>query len=328
MNKNMLKHFLLALATILTISTQAQPDSIFIQKIDSLRKQQAYGQIIENIEVASASDTHKLWYSYQLACYHSLNKQFNQAFHLLNKAINQGAKGEDVLSDTDFELLYPHAQWSEFKDQLDSLFLSDYPGITHPQLALELWHSGIKDQQFRTLSKNFKKEFPPKGTKQYDSLQAKNTKAWHERTNRVLEIIKKHGWPGYTMVGADASEAAFLVMQHGGIKPMRKAYRRLKKAAKAGEASMKDYALMCDRNRVLARLDIFKRKQIYGTQVTGKPIIINGKPKVVNGKMQFKYRLAPLKKPEEVNKRREEVGLPPIQEYLKKWDIDFNVPQE
>ena len=55
------------------------------------------------------------------------------------------------------------------------------------------------------------------------------------------------------------------------------------------------------------------KPQIYGTQVSS----ISGSPWVL-------YELA---KPEFVNKRREKVGLGPIEDYLKKFGIDFNEPQ-
>jgi len=40
-------------------------------------------------------------------------------------------------------------------------------------------------------------------------------KAIHEKNNaRIKEIISTHGWPGFSIVGKEGSEAAWLIVQH------------------------------------------------------------------------------------------------------------------
>lgn len=301
------------------VYTFAQPDSIFSQKIDSLRKANNISQIIKIIHTESISDTHQLWYTYQLACFYSLDEQFEKAFFYLNKAIDFGAKGEDILSDTDFESLYDKKEWVQLNEKLDEIFLIQHPSVINKKLAIKLWRIGIEDQQFRTLRKNYKKEIPKRSTEEYKVFQDKINQQWIKRTKGVYEIIKKYGWPGYNLVDTIGSQAAFYVMQHSGRKMMKKAFRELKKAVKQGDASLIHYAMMLDRIRVTPRFSMFKKKQIYGTQVYGRSKI---------GEPVIKYQLDPIIKPEEVNKRRASVGLGPIQEYVKKWNIEFNVPQK
>lgn len=319
--------FLLIFITILNTGF-SQVSKTLINKIDSLRQHSQHQQAIDLLQNQTINDSNQVWITYELACFSSLIQNEEMAFKYLKNAIELGAKPEHVIIDTDFDFIRTTRYWDSIDNKLNQLFLAKYRDVKEPKLAIKLWRMGIEDQKFRTLRKYYKKPLPKQNTDKAKKLNQQLTKEWNTRTDTVLNLIKQKGWPGYSMVGEKASEAAFLIMQHSDIKPMRKAYRKLKKAAKNGDASMIHYAMMCDRNRIIARFDILKRKQIYGTQITGKPIIIDGKPKFINGQIQYKNELAPLKNPQEVNKRRAEVGLNPIQEYLKKWDIEFNIPQK
>jgi hypothetical protein len=74
----------------------------------------------------------------------------------------------------------------------------------------------------------------------------------------------------------------------------------IEKAVKNGDLSKEQYALMKD--RIL--MDEGK-PQIFGSQIK-------------NGK------LYDLEAPETVNERRQEMGLEPIEDYLKRFDITFD----
>ena len=56
------------------------------------------------------------------------------------------------------------------------------------------------------------------------------------------------------------------------------------------------------------------KKQIYGSQVTCN-------------KETKKCYVAPLEDPDNVDKRRSEVGLDPLAHYLKQWNINWNVEE-
>lgn len=323
-----LKHLLLLFFVSIIYSGFSQVDSLLVVKIDSLRQNGNYKNAIALLENHYLKDSNQLWIAYELACFSSLQRDEKMTFEYLKKAIQLGAKPEHIIIDTDFEFIRDSEAWSAINEQLNQQILASCNGVEQPELALKLWRMGIEDQKFRTLRKYYKKPLPKANSAEMKELSQQLSNNWLARTDTVLNIIKQRGWPGFSMVGEKASEAAFLIMQHSDIKPMRKAYRKLKKAAFKGDAAMIHYAMMCDRVRTVARFDIFKRQQIYGTQVTGKPIMVNDKPKMVNGRMAYKNELAPLKNPQEVNKRRAEVGLNPIQEYLKKWDVEFNIPQK
>ena len=83
----------------------------------------------------------------------------------------------------------------------------------------------------------------------------------------------------------------------------------MRKAVKNKKAEGSDLALLED--RVAFRQG---KKQIYGSQI-GNDIVTK------------KYYVLPLEDPDNVDKRRAEVGLSPLAEYVNYWQIIWNVEQ-
>ncbi|WP_266368820.1 DUF6624 domain-containing protein [Tellurirhabdus rosea] len=123
----------------------------------------------------------------------------------------------------------------------------------------------------------------------------------------IETIIQKHGYPGKSKVGERMSETAWLVIQHAPLAVQEKYLPVLQKAADKGELSRSSLALLIDRVR-LGR----GQKQLYGSQVTGDE----------KGNMW----LAPIEDEANVNKRRASVGLEPIEDYAKQFNIDYKAP--
>ncbi|KKR74109.1 MAG: hypothetical protein UU18_C0034G0005 [Parcubacteria group bacterium GW2011_GWB2_40_8] len=84
-----------------------------------------------------------------------------------------------------------------------------------------------------------------------------------KNTEKLKKIINKYGWPGKSLVGEKAADAAWLIAQHADhdVKFQEKCLCLIKKAVKIGEASKKNLAYLIDRMLVKNR-----KKQIYGTQ--------------------------------------------------------------
>lgn len=118
-----------------------------------------------------------------------------------------------------------------------------------------------------------------------------------QATARMKEIVKQHGWPSLGLVGADGTEAAFLLIQHADPSFQEEMLPLVEKAYRAGELRGVCYALLKD--RVLVGEG---KPQIYGTQATfgGKEIIPS-----------------PIEDEANLDKRRAEVGLQPFAAYLK-----------
>ena len=119
----------------------------------------------------------------------------------------------------------------------------------------------------------------------------------------VTQIIDKYGWLGSNIIGIAANKTLFLVIQHSNLKTMEKYLPIMKVATNNGNASKRSLAMLEDRVEM-----INKRPQIYGTQVQ----FIDGK-----------YVLYKTLDEKNLNKRRAEVGLDTIEDYLKNWDIEY-----
>ena len=93
----------------------------------------------------------------------------------------------------------------------------------------------------------------------------------------------------------------FMPLQHNTDNKYRiKYFPLIEKSVKNGDLSKEQYALMKDR-----MLMDEGKPQIFGSQIK-------------NGK------LYDLESPENVNKRRQEMGLEPIEDYLKRFGVSYD----
>lgn len=122
--------------------------------------------------------------------------------------------------------------------------------------------------------------------------------------SRIEDIIKVHGYPGMSLVGAPTNEAAFFIIQHSA--KIELYLPVIKKVADEFELSFSLYAMMLDRS--LVQKD---QEQIYGTQGVGVEI-----PNPETGKRELTMIIWPVKDAANVNKRRSEAGFQQtIEEY-------------
>ncbi|PID68027.1 MAG: hypothetical protein CR968_03720 [Flavobacteriia bacterium] len=132
----------------------------------------------------------------------------------------------------------------------------------------------------------------------------KYAKEDHRNQELVISIIEKCGMPTLNEVTQKQMNAIWLGLQHTTKKYRKKYFPLVEKAVENGDLSKQQYALMKD--RIL--MDEGK-PQIYGSQIK-------------NGKL---YKLA---NPETVNERRKKMGMKPIEDYLKYFNIQFNPNSE
>ncbi len=163
--------------------------------------------------------------------------------------------------------------------------------VTKPALRRELLRRIAQDQAIRDELVKKGMEKPDQGVlARMTSIDAANTK-------RMKAIIRRYGWPGPGLVGRDGTEAAFLLVQHADLALQKEALPLVEKAYRKGELSGQSYALLLDRVLVAEG-----KRQVYGTQAK-----LKGKEFVPD----------PIEDEANVDKRRAEVGLPPLSEYLR-----------
>jgi hypothetical protein len=117
-------------------------------------------------------------------------------------------------------------------------------------------------------------------------------------TNRLRRIVAERGWPGRSLVGREAADAAFLIVQHSPSDAFqREMLPLLQTAADSGEAGTADVALLTDRVRTHEG-----KPQVYGTQF-----------RIVDGGLEP----FPIEDPAGLDARRQRAGLLPMAEYVK-----------
>lgn len=149
---------------------------------------------------------------------------------------------------------------------------------------------GMRSEQVKTLGLEMD---------QMDSVNQKTVKA----------IIDQYGWLGSDIVGTKGNSALFLVIQHSDDETREAVLPILREALRNGSASAQDLSKLEDRVAI-SKGD----KQVYGTQI--------GFDEKTN-----KYYLLPLTDPDNVDERREKMGLIPISLYLSEWQIDWDPSQ-
>lgn len=137
---------------------------------------------------------------------------------------------------------------------------------------------------------------------------------WREvdeaNTARLREIVAEFGWPTISMVGEEASLAAFLLVQHADRAPEFQAecLPLLEEAAARGEVSAMNLAYLTDRVRKAQG-----RPQLYGTQYSAK---MDENGEVVTGADgRTEYLLPLVEDMDGLDERRAAAGLGPWAEY-------------
>ncbi len=167
------------------------------------------------------------------------------------------------------------------------------PLVKEPALRQELLTRRERDQAIR-------RELISKGATNPDKAILERMETIDTaNTARVREIVCKYGWPTPELVGRDGAEAAFLIVQHADRAFQKEMLPLVEKAYRSGGLLGSSYALLLD--RVLVG-DL--KPQIYGTQAK-RFEEWNGQEPV----------LEPIEDEKNVDKRRAEVGLPPLVEY-------------
>jgi tetratricopeptide (TPR) repeat protein len=260
-----------------------------------------YAKSVEIFEQAFKLDKPKSSDLYNAACSASLATQTDKAFDFLGQAIDAGYSNLGHLkSDTDLGSLYKDIRWKEIiakieKKQADELAKLKFPklikvldSLVIPDQAIRNRHTELRKQGFSedsTIMKNLRTEW-----KMIDSLNI----------IEVKKIFRLYGFLGFEEVGKKGSNNFWLLIQHGDKDPkfQEEVLSEMKKHIERKNANGTDYAYLIDRVNVN-----MGKPQIYGTQMrrnkeTGITTPID------------------LFEPEKVNKRRAEVGLGTIEEYI------------
>jgi len=306
-----MKKILLILLVLLRVSAvTAQTDEYraFIKQAQDFYDKKEYTQAGEAYSKAFVSLGGKGYTDdrYNAACAWSLAGNKDSAFSQLERIATKANFTDytQLTKDADLTNLYNDKRWDALctlvkknKDKAEEFL--------NKELIATLDTIFANDQDGRNEAERIEK--------QYGNNSPELKKLW-QTINRndsidlvkVERIIDKYGWVGPDVVGGRGSQTIFLVIQHADIKTQEHYLPMMREAVKNKKASASSLALLED--RVALREG---KKQIYGSQIRSGP----GGEKWVS----------PLEDPDNVDKRRAEVGLGPLAEYIQYWGLKWDV---
>ena len=311
----MKKGIIISLLVITTLTTFGQniPQEYFdlVKNAYSLYNSKDYKNSAETYTKAFKSNGWKGLSNdrYNAACSWALASVPDSAFFQLNRIatlMNYTNLGH-ISTDSDLFSLHDDNRWKPLlekikqnKDKVEAKW--------NKPLVARLDSIYTDDQKYRQQLKEIEKKFG------WDSKEMQSH--WKIITEKdslnlikVKAILDKYGWLGPDEISDQGNSTLFLVIQHSDQLTQEKYLPLMREAVKNGKAKGSSLALLEDR----VALGQGKR-QIYGSQIGRNQETKN-------------YFVLPLDDPENVDKRRAEVGLGLLAEYVKRWNIKWDVEQ-
>ncbi|MFN8287540.1 MAG: DUF6624 domain-containing protein [Chitinophagales bacterium] len=125
---------------------------------------------------------------------------------------------------------------------------------------------------------------------------------------QIEELISRYGWLNRSFVGPEGNITCFMVIQHSDSATQEKYFPLLLQSVQQGESSPSNLALLTD--RILLHQG---KKQMFGSQVVPDK----------NGNNVF----YPIDDEKNVNTRRANFGMQPIEDYAKLFGINYIPPE-
>ena len=311
----MKKIILIALIGIISSYGFGQKDmtkyKLYVHKADSLYDAKDYKNSAIEYQKAFDSNNGKADPNdrYNAACSFALAGEIEKAFyHLLYSSTHPLIKYKNydhITTDPDLNSLHENVLWqkliSEVKANKD-----EYEEDLDKHLVAILDTIYQSDQGYRGQIGEIEQKYGQDSDEMkahWDLIQEKDS----INLIKVKKILDERGWLGPKIIGDQGNITLFLVIQHSDLETQLKYLPMMREAVKLGNARASSLALLED--RVALRQG---KRQIYGSQI---------------GRNQEtgEYYVSPLIEPEKVNERRAEVGLETIEDYIKNWDMTWDI---
>lgn len=246
---------------------------------------------------------------YNAACSAALAGDSERSIEFLKKAAGKGyANLSHIKRDSDLHTLAGSPGWEEVLEMVKKNKEESEKGM---DIALkeQLEFIFVRDQTLRQLYEHAEELF---GRESDEMQYFWGLVAREDSTNEaeVEAIIQERGWVGKSLVGGKANMALWLVIQHAPLETQEKYLPLMRESAMKGESSGAHLAMLEDRIRMRN-----EEPQIYGSQITIDP---------ATGQNMF-YEIL---EPEYVNQRRREVGLGPIEDYARRFGLEWTIEQK
>ena len=305
MKKYILFLFLLIICNGIIGQTTSSKYNILIKKADNLYRVKNYKTSALTYSQAFKINKWKplITDRYNAACSWALAGIPDSAFYQLNiiASTDNYANYEQISTDRDLKSLQKDKRWKAILEVVKQNKERQEAKLNKPLIKM-LDSIRLEDQQYRSRINDIEMNYG------YDSKEMKSLwKTINEKdsTNliKVKTILDTYGWLGSDVIGEEGNTTLFLVIQHSDQKTQEKYLPLMREAVKTGNAQSSALALLEDRVALGQG-----KKQIYGSQI-------------IKSSTTGKDTLAPVEDFANVDKRRDAVGLEPLDKYLEYFGI-------
>ena len=304
---NTLRTIVAAMTLLISYSSLAQN-----QLADSLRSEGLLDAAIIEYKDEFKKDKSNTQNIYDLAAALALTYQKDKVFYYLEFALAQDSSLW-VLADPDMIGMIGDPRWKQIETQQLEKYQQAEGSLADPEYAAQLCQIIMKDQALDYQIHMARKFYMQNGTFPHWHYPVAKMKQeiGADNFNTMQRLLEENGWPKYSTVGDLAADAVLLVINHHESDAVREQYLEIiREHCLMGEGNCMEYAKIHDRILVNSN-----QLQTYGMQFRFKP--------------DRTLEPFPIKDPETVDRRRAEIGLEPIKDYLKrKIDYDWTVVQK
>lgn len=287
----------------------AQPNYVSIYKADSVAKAgnlTLATQLYKNVFTSVKGVFHKDDY-YNAACIAAKASNADLAFIWLNKSLTLSFTDINLLTtDSDLKNLHEDKRWDELLKELKRLKVdreAQYDTKKENELA-EVYKA---DQDIRKLYLTSLRQIP-KDSLKTDSLSKVMMGIDSSNAIVVSKVLQNLNTDQLLTLSDNSITTIFAVVQHSNGSYQEKYFPYIKQAFKNGQIKKQLYVLLLD------RMEMYKgNDQLYGTQIT-----------TTTAGYSF---VSPVYDPINLDKRRHEMGMTSMQNYLNRYNLKWN-PQE
>jgi hypothetical protein len=296
---------------LLSVAAIAQPPEYFefVKKAEGFyaAKQYRESSVEYGKAFASFGDKGRPDDRYNAACSYALAGLPDSAFKNLYRIAEKTGYSNlgHLKSDSDLESIHKDKRWEPLLAIVKANKDKAEEGLNKPLVAI--LDSIYQDDQSYRMQIDKIQEKHGRNSPEMKALWKTIGEKDSLNLIKVTRILDKHGWLGPGEIGRQGNNTLFLVIQHSDLPVQEKYLPMMREAVKNKKAMPSALALLED--RVALRQG---RKQIYGSQIMQDD----------NGSY-----VQPLEDPDNVDKRRAEVGLQPLSEYVKHWNMTWD-PEE
>ena len=302
--------FLILVFFSVALSAFAQPSAKYFESIDkatSSYQRKEYKKSAQFYSTAFKSNGGKAYLEdrYNAARSWTLAGMKDSAFVQLFKVVKlyDYINYLQISNEADFTPLQSDKRWTEIIDLVkQNISKSDFN--LNKSLVLLLDSVYRDHHSYRLKEVTVKNEFG------FGSKEAQLVKKEIERKDSinlaiVTDILEKHGWLGRNVVGFIGNYTLALIIQFAPIQTQDKFMPIIQEAFKNKNIEAYDYTLILD--KVALR---HGQKQLYGN------VVVN---------IGNKNYVGPIENVEQLDKRRADLGLKPMNAYLKTWGMKWDV---